>query len=181
MTPSLHTIFVAALVCCAGAARVLRAGLGSKGAAPAGDEEEGAAGAAAAAAARGGQQAFAASAGNSVLEPGSPAWARTGGAPADSALQPQVALEVAGGGVMGNDRRYHVLGPFTKATVSKKKKGSDQVRIIAFSVRRERRERVPFVYVGAQQRTNNPPSPPPIHPPPPLPPYSSSHQLLSPV
>ncbi len=60
-----------------------------------------------------------------------------GGAPADSALQPQVALEVAGGGVMGNDDRYKVIAAHYKATVSKKKKGGDQMRVIAFSVRRE--------------------------------------------
>ena len=140
-TSSVKMIFMAALVCGAGAARVRRAGargLGPEGAA-AGDEGAAGAAAAAAAAARRDEEAYAAAAGNSILEPGSHAWAhasRLAAAEASSAQLPLVALEVARGAQGASKKMDNkVLGKFKKHVVSKKK-GGDKERVIVLSVSR---------------------------------------------
>ncbi len=96
-TSSVKMIFVAALVCGASAARARRAGargLGPEGAAAGGQGAAGAA-AAATAAVRRDEEAYAAAAGNSILEPASQAWAhasRLAAAEASSTQLPLVAL-----------------------------------------------------------------------------------------
>ncbi len=166
MTPSVKAIFMAALVCGAGAARVRRAGtrgLGSEGAAASDDEGVADAAAAAAAAARRNKEEYAAAAGNSILEPGSHASAhasRLAAVDASSAQLPLVALEVARGAQGASGKIADVvLGKFKKGVVSKMKGGVNE-RIIVLSVRIER-------WPGLLRRVPRP-TPPPPPPPPPL-------------